>query len=75
LHEFGSLAICEGIESGLIRKTKSLVRYLTEKSTKSLCQLQDSDDFCFLDLLDFWPFCANFSDNLVTIERFEPSRA
>jgi hypothetical protein len=24
-----------------------------------LCQLQDSDDFCLLDLRDFWPFCAN----------------
>jgi hypothetical protein len=56
--------------TGGLEKTKSLVRYLTENSTKSLCQLQDSDDFCFLDLLDFWPFCASFSDNLVTLASF-----
>jgi len=55
-------------------KIKSLVRYLVENSTKSLCQLQDSDNFCLLDFLCFCSFCANFSDNLVTLESFDPTR-
>jgi len=53
---------------------KSSVRYLAEKSTKSLCQLQDSDDFCFLDLRRFCLFCASFSDNLVKLEQLNLSR-
>jgi len=44
-------------------KIKSPVRYLVENSTKSLCQLQDSDAFRFLDLLDF----RSFAPLLVTI--------
>jgi hypothetical protein len=43
-------------------------RYLAEKSTKSLCQPQDSDKLCFFGLLHFCTFCAIFSDNLVAFE-------
>jgi hypothetical protein len=50
------------------------LRYLIQNSTKSLCQLQDSDDFNFLEFPDFCLFCASFSDSLVTVELFGPSR-
>jgi len=39
-------------------------------TAKSLCQPKDSDNFCFSDFRHFCPFCATFSDNLVTVERF-----
>jgi hypothetical protein len=45
-----------------------------KNSTKSLCRLQDSDDFCFVDLLGFWQFYPSFSDNLVTLASFDRSR-
>jgi len=51
----------------------TLFRYLIENSTKSLCQLQDSDSYCFLNLLCFCLFCAILSDNLVTLNRFDLS--
>jgi hypothetical protein len=46
--------------------------YAEERS--SLCRPQDSDNFCFPDLLRFWPFCASFSDNLVTLDGLDLSR-
>jgi hypothetical protein len=57
-----------------ILKAKSPVRYLVENSTKSLCQLQDSDDFYFLDLFGSCSFCASFSDNLVTLDAGEAEK-
>jgi hypothetical protein len=57
------------VETGGLEKLKSLVRYLAENSTKSLCQLQDSVDFNFRDLHRFCLFCASFSDNLVALVR------
>jgi hypothetical protein len=51
---------------------KSPIRYLIENSTKSLCQPQDSDNFCLLDLLRFCLFCATFSDNLVKVNHGRP---
>jgi hypothetical protein len=36
---------------------KSPIRYLVENSTKSLCQPQDIDNFCFLALPHFRSFC------------------
>jgi hypothetical protein len=52
----------------LSRNLKSLVRYLTQNPTKSLCQPSDSGSSRFLELRDFGPFCAVLSDNLVTAE-------
>jgi hypothetical protein len=56
------------MNQAVLKKIKSPIRYLAENSTKSLCQPQDSEDFCFLDLLCFCSFCAILGDNLVTIE-------
>jgi hypothetical protein len=50
------------------------LRYLIQNSTKSLCQPSDSSISVFLQFADFGLFCANFSDSLVTVERFGPSR-
>jgi hypothetical protein len=61
-------------ETGGLEKMKSPFRYLIEKSTKSLCQPQDSDDFCFLDLSHFCSSCAIYSDKLVTLARLSLSR-
>jgi hypothetical protein len=36
-------------------------------TTKSLCQLRDSENFCFLDLLRFCLICAVFSYNPATV--------
>jgi hypothetical protein len=53
---------------------KSPIRYLEEKSTKSLCQPQNSENFSFLNLLWFCSFCATFSDNFVTLAGFNLPR-
>jgi hypothetical protein len=53
---------------------KSPFRYLTENSTKFLCQPQDSDNFSFLDLLCFSSICASFGGDLVTVSHFNLSR-
>ncbi len=55
-----------------VLKDKIAIRYLTENSTKSLCQPQDSEIFNFLDLLFLCSFCPSFSDNLVTLWSFWP---
>jgi hypothetical protein len=50
------------------------LRYLIQNSTKSLCQASDStirDLFEFADFVLFW---TNFSDKVVTVERFNLSR-
>jgi len=44
---------------------------LVQNSIKSLCRPRDSENLSFLDLLRFSPFCATFSDNLVTVEQWE----
>jgi hypothetical protein len=51
---------------------ESPFRYLVQNSTKSLCQLQDSDNFGFLDKRGFRLFCASFSNDLVTILDLKP---
>jgi hypothetical protein len=62
------------VETGGLEKIKSSLRYLIENPIKSLCQLQDSEVLSFRELLSFCSFCATFSDNLVTLERFSLSR-
>jgi len=50
------------------------LRYLIQNSTKSLCQPSDSTIRDLFEFADFALFCAGFSDKLVTVEDFNPSR-
>jgi hypothetical protein len=50
------------------------LRYLIENSTKSLCQPSDSTIRDLFEFADFALFSTNFSDSLVTVEFFGPSR-
>src|SRR5262245_57578046 len=59
--------VCERLKPAVLKKIKPPIRYLVENSTKSLCQLKDSDNSCFLSLLCLCSFCANFSDNLAAL--------
>jgi hypothetical protein len=57
-----------------VLKKKSSIRYLIENPAKSLCQLPDSDDFSFFNLLHFCSPGASFSDDLGTAEPLNRSR-
>src|SRR5437667_7136207 len=62
------------LAASAVEKLNRRACYLTQNSTKSLCQPSDSANFCFLDLLRLCSFCASFSDNLVTVTSLGPSR-
>jgi hypothetical protein len=47
------------VETGGLEKIKLAIRYLAENPTKSLCQLQDSEDFQFAG---FAPFLLDLRD-------------
>ena len=80
---YGSAAHADRIGNGGVRerskravlKRKSILCYLTQNSTKSLCQPSDSPHFSFLDLLQFSLFCVIFGDILVTVHQNAAGRA
>jgi hypothetical protein len=70
LREISQGGVGERLKPAVL-KNKTVVRYLSENSTTSLCEPPDSENPHFWICSVFAHFCATFTDNLLTVARFD----